>query len=230
MKKLLIAGFVILAAAGTAWAEVERVITTSGRGVVETAPDMASIDIGVTHQAGTAGEALTRTSNAVGAVIARLEEMGVAARDMQTQGLSLQPVWSRQVQGSDAPRRITGFVARNGLMVRVRDLEKLGAILDTVVSDGANTFNGLQFSVQDPESAIQQARADAVKDAMAKAKQLADAAGVTLGPVQSISESGGAPRPVMMEMASARMAADVPIAAGEVSLSTHVSMVFEILD
>lgn len=230
MKKLLIVSVMLLSVASAAWAEAERVITTMGSGVVDAVPDMASIDVGVTHQARTAGEALALTSEAVGAVITRLEASGIAERDMQTQGLSLQPLWSRQVSGSDAPRRITGFVASNRLMVRVRELDTLGQILDTVVQDGANTFNGLRFSVQEPDAVIAEARARAVKDAMTKAQQLADAAGVTLGPVQSISENGGGARPVMMEMASARMAADVPVAAGEVSLSSQVSVVFAIAD
>jgi uncharacterized protein YggE len=163
-------------------------------------------------------------------VIARLETAGIAARDMQTQGLSLQPLWARQSNGPEAQPRITGYVARNGLIIRVRDLDSLGRILDEAVSDGANSFNGLQFGLQDTEASLADARAAAVKDAMTKARDLANAAGVTLGPVQTISETGGAPRPVMMEMASARMASDVPIAAGEVSLSVHVSMEFAISD
>ena len=230
MIRFLGAAALVLSMASAVHAEATRVITTSGRGVIDMVPDMASIDIGVTHQARTAGQALILTSDAVREVVVRLQEAGIAPRDMQTQGLSLQPVWNRQNSNSDTPAAITGFVARNNLMVRVRDLDSLGGILDTVVADGANTFNGLRFSVQDPTAAIADARARAVEDAMSKAQQLAAAAGVTLGPVQSIAENGGGGRPVMMEMASARMASDVPVAAGEVSLSAQVSMVFSILD
>lgn len=220
----------VLSFASATYADDDRVITTTGQGSVEAVPDMASIDIGVTHEAPTAGEALRLTSEGVGAVISRLEDAGIAPRDMQTQGLSLMPVWNRQNSGTETTPQITGFVARNALKVRVRVLDDLGQILDRLVSDGANTFNGLQFSVQDPTDSIARARTEAVADAMAKAEQLAAAAGVTLGPVQSISEMGGAPRPVMMEMASARMASDVPVAAGEVSLSARVTMVFSIED
>lgn len=224
---ILVIGFSL--ATATLAAE-NRVITTSGRGVVDAAPDMASLSVGVTHQATDAEDALMMTSEAVRDVIAQLEGLGIAARDMQTQGLSLQPVWSRP-QGNAAPSRtITGFVASNALTIRVRDLATLGTLLDAVVSDGANTFNGLQFSLQDPEAAIAEARSAAVADAMAKAAQLADAAGVALGPVQSISENGATPRPVMMEMSSARMASDVPVAPGEVSLSAQITMVFAIAE
>lgn len=211
-------------------AETDRVITTTGQGTVETVPDMATISLGVTHEAKRADSALALASEAVREVLSRLEQAGIAPNDIQTNNLSLQPVWSRPTSGTNTPARITGFVASNSLSVRVRDLEKLGDILDVVVQEGANTFNGLQFSLQDPEPAMAAARADAVRDAMARAQQLAEAAGVTLGPVQSISENTGSVRPQMMEMAAARMASDVPVAQGEISLNAQVSMVFGIAE
>jgi uncharacterized protein YggE len=211
-------------------AETDQVITTTGQGKVETAPDMATISLGVTHEAKRADSALALTSDAVREVLSRLEQAGIAQNDIQTNSLSLQPVWSRPTSGTNAPARITGFVARNSLSVRVRDLDKLGGVLDLVVQEGANTFDGLQFSLQDPEPTMAAARADAVRDAMARAQQLAEAAGVTLGPVQSISENTGSVRPQMMEMAAARMASDVPVAEGEISLSAQVSMVFAIAE
>lgn len=229
MKKLIVAVVLALGVAPAVWADVERVITTTGQGVIEAVPDMATLELGVTHQARLAGDALRLTSDAVDGILAQLNDAGVAPRDMQTQGVSLQPVWNRRNADTETPR-ITGFVARNTLTIRVRDLDALGRILDQVVQDGANTFNGLRFSVQNPAPAIAAAREEAVKDAIAKAEQFAKAAGVVLGPVQSISESGGGGRPVMMEMSSARIASDVPVAAGEVSLTARVSMVFEILD
>lgn len=227
MKNLIVALVWIMATVPVVWAEADRVISTTGQGVVDAVPDMATLNLGVTNEARLAGEALRLTSDAVAAVLAQLNAAGIAPRDMQTQGVSVQPVWNRR-NADNEPPRITGFVARNSLTVRVRDLDALGGILDRVVQDGANTFNGLQFSLQDPEPAMAAARQDAVRDAIAKAEQLAEAAGVVLGPVQSISENGGGGRPVMMEMASARMASDVPVAAGEVSLTARVSMVFEI--
>lgn len=230
MKQFWMAMLVGLALCGGAWAETERVITTTGRGTIDMVPDMATISLGVTHQAREAGTAMSAVSDAVRDVLTRLTAAGIAERDMQTDTLSLQPVWQRNNSNSDTPPRITGFVARNALSIRVRDLDNLGRILDDVVQDGANTFNGLRFSVQDPEPEIAKAREAAVKDAIAKAEQLARAAGVTLGPVQTISENGGNMRPQMMEMAAARMASDMPVAAGEVSLSAQVSMVFAIQD
>ncbi|MCB4379052.1 DUF541 domain-containing protein, partial [Synechococcus sp. MU1644] len=117
------------------------------------------------------------------------------------------------------------FEARNAVTVRVRDLDGLGGVLDQVLEVGANTFNGLQFQLQDPSAAEAEARAAAVRDAMEKAAQLSEAAGVTLGPVLSLSEGGQTARP---EMFAAARSADVPIAAGELAVTARVSMSFSL--
>jgi len=97
-----------------------------------------------------------------------------------------------------------------------------------VIEDGANDFHGLQFSMQNPDPLMDEARKAAVKDAMAKAVLYADAAGIELGQVRSITEQGGG-RPMMMEMAASARKGGVPIAAGEVTVSSSVSMVFDIV-
>ncbi|WP_299630984.1 SIMPL domain-containing protein [uncultured Roseobacter sp.] len=215
--------------AGSAFAEDLRVITTTGQGAVEAAPDMATIRLGVTQEAKEAAAAMAATSEGVAAVLSRLSEAGIAPRDMQTNNISLQPVWSGRGSNSDTPAKITGFVASNTLTVRVRDLAALGGILDLVVSDGANTFNGLSFGLQEPKPVADAARAEAVRDAIDRAQQLADAAGVVLGPIQSINEHGGMPRPKMMEMAAARQM-DAPVAAGELTVTASVNIVFAIAE
>lgn len=204
-------------------------ISVTGEGQVQTVPDMASITLGVTHEAPVAADAMRATSQSVARMLDRLSDMGIAPRDVQTRQVTLNPVWSNETSSGVRVRKITGFVASNTVAVRVRDLSSLGSVLDAVIQDGANDFNGLRFSVQDPEPLIEEARRRAVAKARAKAEQLADAAGVTLGPVISIDEHGGG-RPVpVAEMA--RMASDsVPIAAGELSLGVSVSMVFAITE
>ncbi|MBW4707791.1 SIMPL domain-containing protein [Roseobacter sp. YSTF-M11] len=229
MRQVLSVLMVMICCAGAASADQLRVISTTGHGAVEAAPDMATLRLGVTHEARQAADAMTATSQGVGAVLSRLTEAGVAARDMQTDSVSLQPVWSGRGSTSTAPPKITGFVASNSLTVRVRDLDTLGGILDLVVSDGANTFNGLSFGLQEPKPAADAARAEAVRDAIDRAQQLAEAAGLALGPIQSITESGAMPRPQMMEMAAARQM-DAPIAAGELTVEAQVHIVFAIED
>ena len=209
-------------AAGAMAAETGPTITVTGRGEVAAAPDMATITLGVTSQARTAAEAMDKTSAATAAILKELEAAGIAARDMQTSDLSLDPVWSNRASNGAAPR-IEGFTARNTLRVRVRDLDRLGAVLDDVLRVGANSFQGLSFGLQQPEPLADQARAEAVADAQRKAALMAEAAGMALGPVLSISEAGGAaPVPVMMEAARAA----IPVAAGEVSQTATVTMVF----
>ena len=204
-----------------------RRITVSGHGQVDVEPDMATITLGVTQDAREARQAMDLVSRSVAQILERLSFEGIEARDIQTRGLRLNPVWSNRGSSGAVPPKITGFVASNTVFVRVRDLPELGGILDAVIEDGANEFNGLRFSVQEPDPLADKARQLAVADAMAKAQLLADAAGVALGPVVSITEQGGNPSPVMMEMANAR-GMDVPIASGEVSVQASVSMMFEI--
>ncbi len=207
----------------------ERTITVTGTGQADAAPDIATLRVGVTSEAKTARAAMDQTNARTAAVIARLAGLGVAERDMQTSGLSLNPVWSnRPSANGHTVNVITGFVARNGLTVRARDLDGLGALIDSVVSDGANDIGGIAFGVDDPAPLLDAARRDAVADAMARARLFAGAAGVTLGPLKTLSENGGyAPQPRMMEMAMSRDAG-APVARGEVSYSATVTMVFGI--
>lgn len=203
-------------------------ISVTGEGLVAAEPDMATITLGVTNEDREAQKAMAATSEAVRRILDRMAAMGIEPRDMQTRNLSLSPRWSDRSSGGRA--KIIGFEASNMVMVRVRDLSALGGILDAVITDGANNFNGLQFSVQEPEPLMSEARKQAVADAMARAGELAEAAGVTLGPLIEMSEHGVArPRGMAMEMAAARADA-VPVAAGEVSLQANVSMVFAIAE
>lgn len=231
LSRILSAAAVICAlAGGAAWAEdTARRITVSGEGQVEAAPDMATITLGVTNEAREAKAAMEATSDAVARVLERLSSLGIAPRDLQTRELSLSPVWSDRGAAGEERRRITGFVASNTVLVRVRDLTALGGILDAVISDGANDFNGLRFGIQEPDPLMDAARRRAVADAMAQAELLAEAAGVELGPVMSISAHGGG-RPAPMAEAMRSSAAGVPVAAGEVTVSANVSMVFAIAE
>ena len=205
--------------------DVPRTISVAAEGRVEAVPDMAVISLGVVNEAATAGTAMAATSAAAARVLDRLVGFGIEPRDIQTSQLTLNPVWSNAA--NEGRSKITGFSATNALTVRVRDLDRLGEIMDAVIEDGANDFNGLSFAVAEPAPLIDAARAKAVAEARSIAAQLAAGAGVGLGPVQSISEQGGGmPRPQMMEAFAGRSA--VPVAAGEVSLSVSVSMVFAI--
>jgi uncharacterized protein len=200
----------------------QTMISVTGTGVTEIAPDLATLSIGVTTQGETAAAALSANNDALSAVMARLTTAGIEARDMQTSNLSINPNWTGY--DSSTPT-ISGYVAMNMLTIRVRALDSLGAVMDAAVADGANTVNGLTFGLADPEPAVNAAREEAVADARARAEHLAAAAGVALGRILTISETGGGmdPMPVFRAEASA-----VPVAGGELGISTSVTMTFEI--
>ncbi len=209
------------------WADAQlRQITVTGQGAIEAAPDMATITVGVTTEAKTAVDALEKNSTATSAVLDRLSALSIDGRDLQTSNLTLSPRWTSRSSSVDGLPEISGFVATNTIMVRVRDLPKLGEVLDAVVRDGANTFHGLSFGLQEPRPVTDEARKQAVADAIAKATLYAQAAGVALGDVLSISEDRAAAQP-FGSMEVVRMASDVvPVAEGELTIAASVTMVF----
>ena len=210
------------------WAEDNpREIVVSGEGRVAVQPDVAVLSLGVTREARLAKDALDDTSREVAKVLEVLKRAGLAARDIQTSSVSLSPRWDRP-QNNTLPR-VVGYIASNTLSIRLRDLEALGGLMDQVVGSGANQMNGLSFTLADRGPVEDEARAEAVKDAVAKARLLAEAAGVTLGPVRRITEGGGQ-GPVAGAFRSEAFAADVPVAAGEIDVRISVTVTFDIAD
>ncbi|KAJ55259.1 hypothetical protein ACMU_11200 [Actibacterium mucosum KCTC 23349] len=204
----------------------KRLITVTGRAEVTAKPDMATITLGVEAARKSASDAMAEVSRGTAAVFQTLEQAGIEARDIQTSGLNLYMVWNNS---SGTNRRVDGFNASNMVTVRVRDLDQLGGILDAVIRDGANRFQGVAFGLQDPDPAMDEARKAAVTEARRKAELYAVAAGVELGELQSLSEAGGAsPSPMPMMEAARSFAADVPIAPGELAVSAQVSLVYAI--
>jgi len=199
-------------------------ITLTGEGEVSAAPDMATISIGVMTEGKTAAEAMAANSAQLAQVLENLRAAGIADRDLQTSGLSLNPNWAN-ASGSGVSR-IVGYVASNQLSVRVRALDSLGMVLDAAVRDGANQLNGVSFGVADPAPLLAEARKRAVADARTKADLFTQAAGVGLGAVLAITEQqqgGGQP---MYRGAAMAMEAAVPVAEGEISVSAQVTLVW----
>lgn len=225
--RLMVLVFWVLGLAGAAIAE-PRSITVTGEGVVYTVPDMAVLTLEVSEEAKEAGVALESVTARAQAVFARLEAMQIAARDMQTGTVSLNPLWSRPRDNDSAPQ-IRGYRAATQVTIRLRDLGLLKTVFGAVVEDGANGFGGLRFAVQEPAPLRDAARKVAVADAKARAALYAEAAGVSLGPVVRISESSaGVPQPMMMARAEMVADAGIPVAAGEMEFSASVTMVFAI--
>ncbi|MCB2115079.1 MAG: SIMPL domain-containing protein [Rhodobacteraceae bacterium] len=225
----LVAAAMMLALPAFAADPVPTTISVSGEGRVEVVPDLATVSLGVTTDADTASAAMTANSGAVAQVLDRLKAAGIEPRDVQTSGLSLGPRYDYG-RGDGTPPKLLGYTVSDMVTVRVRDLAKLGGVLDGVVADGANTLNGLGFGLAEDAEARDEARRRAVADARHRAELYAGAAGVKLGRLISISEAGMSYPPMPMAEASFAKAADVPIATGEVSIGASVSLVYEIAE
>ncbi len=199
-------------------------IHVPGEATVAIVPDMATVMTGVQTRGATAAEAQTENTRLMTAVIAQIKALGVNDRDIQTSGLSISPTASRDGTG------ITGYVVTNQVSVTVRDLSRVGQILDATVRAGANTAGGIRFGLSNPVAAREQATAEAVKDAQRRATTIANAAGVRLGPIVSITdETAGMPSPVAApRLAMAAEMAAVPVSPGEVDVTGRVRVVFSI--
>jgi uncharacterized protein YggE len=220
----LAAALAILPAAAQEPGPPARTVSVTGAAEVEAVPDLATVSAGVDTQAETAAAALAANSAAMTAVFAALEASGIERRDMQTSNLSLGAIWEPYRDGEQPPR-VIGYQASNMATVRVRDITKVGAVIDAVATAGANRLNGVAFEVADPRAAIDRAREQAVEDARARAELYARAAGVTLGPVLTISEPIAPSQPFFARAADSMEAAP-PIAEGTVALRAEVNKVF----
>ncbi len=208
--------------------DAARTITVNGEGRASAVPDMAVISIGVKTDGDTAAGALRDNSAAMKATIDKLKELGVANKDIQTSGLSVNPRYD--YEKNRANPRIIGYVASNTITVRLRNLDDAGAVIDQAVQSGANSLGGISFVFADPKPLYAAARIDAVKDAKAKAELLTDAAGVDLGRLMIIQDGyaqAPSPRPMLARM-EMQADASVPLSAGESSVSASVTLVYEI--
>ncbi len=219
-----------IAAAMTASAAVAQqqpaTLNLTATAEVQAAPDIAGIGAGVVTQAAEAQAALAANSEKMVRVIAALKKAGVADRDIQTSGLNLQPQFRYE---QNQPPVLTGFQASNRVQVTLRDLKAAGRVIDTLVKEGANQIDGPDFRVAAPEPLLDKARAEAVARARARAELYAQAAGLRVVRITSISEGFEQRPPMPMpRMVAAEAAAAPPVSPGEVGLSATVSMAFEL--
>lgn len=206
-----------------------RTLTVNGSGKVYLTPDIAYITIGVHTEDASALTAVGNNNTQAEQVISALKGMGIAEKDIQTTNFSIYPQQSYDQDGK--PTGEIKYVVDNSVYVTVRDLAKIGDVLDGVVKAGANTISGIQFDVADKTAALSDARKAAVSDAQAKAEELAAAAGLTLGPIQTIGEyTSGGPQPMYDRAApmAAQAAGSVPVQAGQMLLTMEVNLVYEI--
>ena len=226
---------IILFGLGAASADdkpLRRTISMSGTGEVNAKPDIAYITSGVISQAKAAGEAMDQNSKAMSQVIATLKAAGIADKDIQTSSFSVQPQYFYDKKNKRKPPEIVGYQVSNQVTVTVRDLAKLGGVLDKMVTVGANRLGNIRFSIANPKPLLNEARKLATAEAIGKAKLYANAAGVKLGIITSIRESSvRLPRPRTYARAMAAPMASrrpVPVQSGEQKTSVRVTLTWTI--
>jgi hypothetical protein len=192
------------------------------------APDIANVSAGVVTQAADANTAMRQNADQMAKVVAAIRAAGVAERDVQTAGVNLNPQYR---YAENQPPSITGYQASNTVNVIVRDIAKLGRILDALVATGANQVNGPSFDIDQKEPVLDEARRAALDKARKRADMYAQSLGLHVRRIVSIDETGGMsiPRPMPM-MAMAKMARDeaTPISPGENVLSVNLNVIFEL--
>jgi uncharacterized protein YggE len=215
----------LTAATGTGSTAVPA-ITARGTGTVRGTPDTMTIVIGVQTRGDTAKAALDADNAKATALIEVLKGRGVAAADLRTSQLSINPSYDQQ------GTRITGYEVTNQVTATLRDIAAAGGLLDAAGESAGDAVRVQQlgFSIDDDSEPRAQARADAVRQAQAQAKQLADAAGVALGPIQRITEvAADQPTPYPYADRAAPAAASLtPVEPGTQELSVVVEVVYGI--
>ena len=210
--------------------KMPRTISLAGHGEARVAPDLAIVTVGVVKQAATASEALAANTAAMTAVMDALKAAGIENKDIQTSNFMVAARYD--YNENTQPPKLIGYEVANTVTVAVRKIAALGGLLDTLVSAGSNQINGVNFQVSQPDAVLDGARKRATEDATRKAKLYTAAMQLQLGTVLSISEgvSFAPPAPMMMKnlRGAADMAADVPIAGGEQTLSIDVNITWEI--
>ncbi len=206
-----------------------RLLNVNGLGQAFLSPDIAYIYIGVHTEGASASEAVSANKDQTNAVMEAIKSAGVDAKDIRTTNFS---IWPSQQYSPEGVATGTIYIVDNQVYITVRDLDKLGDLLDDTISAGANSINSIQFDVADKSEALKEARANAVENAKTQATELAGAAGVELGDIQSINFYDSSPYPIFEGKGGgggfAVADASVPVQPGQLTISVTVSLAYEI--
>jgi uncharacterized protein YggE len=204
-------------------------LSVSGTGEVQVTPDIALITLGVQAEAKTVAEAQQQANQSMSAVMAALTTNGIADKDVKTTNYSIQPIWVYPTKPDGTSQRtLEGYQVTNMVNVTVRSVDKTGAIIDAVTASGGDLtiVDNISFTVENPKPYADQARELAIKDAIAKAQQTANVAGVSLGKIIYISESGGSvPVPIAYRDAALEVGG-TSISSGQLEISVSIQLVY----
>ncbi|MDD5025942.1 MAG: SIMPL domain-containing protein [Candidatus Peribacteraceae bacterium] len=206
-------------------------ISVDADGKAAAIPDIAVVSFGVqTGRQSSAQQAMKILTGKMNDIIAVVKQQGIEDKDVSTASLSLYPAYDWD-EGRQIPR---GFEASQNLQVKVRDLDKIGAILSAVTTAGANQVGGVNFTIDDAETLKAMAREKAIQKAEAKAQQLATQLGMKIKKLKAFSEGGGyvPPMPytkanVMMDSAGGRALEEMAVPVGEQEITVNVTMTYE---
>ena len=232
VKRTLLASAIIGAMALPALAEPAGppVLTATGEGSASAAPDIAVVSLGVVSEAPTAQDALAANAKDMNAVVHTITGAGIEKKDVATSGLFVEPVYSDSSKDPQGQSKITGYRVSNQVTVRIRDIGKSGPLLDKVITAGANRVNGVSFEIARSEALRDAAIKAAIAEARRRAELMAEAAGVKLGPIQSINANEGGGQPVFraMAMKDAMPVSPSPVMGGTQEISANATIVFAI--
>ena len=205
-------------------------LNVSAQAEARRVPDVATLSAGVVTQAADGNTAMRDNAVQMDKVMAAIKAAGIAERDIQTSGINLSPQYR---YAENEPPKITGYQANNTVSLKVRDISKLGKVLDSLAAQGANQINGPSFEIDQPEPVYDEARLAALKKSQVRAETYAKALGLRVRRIVSISEgSQGGFRPMpMMAMAAGRankMEMDTAVSPGETAISVNLDVVFEL--
>jgi len=203
-------------------------LNVSAQGEAKRVPDIATLSTGVVTRATDANAAMRANAEQMAKVVAAIKAAGIADKDVQTSGINLNPTYQYR---ENQPPSITGYEAHNTVNIVVRDIPKLGKILDQLAAVGANQINGPSFDVDRKDEALDEARRKAVESAQARAEMYAKTLGMKVRRIVSISEGARFAPPIPMARGMVAMkaeAADTSVSPGENTLSVNLDVVFEL--
>ena len=208
--------------------DYQRTLNVAGNGKVYLIPDIAYINLGTRSQAEKVSDALSANNAQAQAIKDALINFGVDEKDIQTTAFNVYPQQDYSPEG-EVTR--TTYVVENTVFIKIRDLSRMGEMLDATVRAGANSINGISFDVENRTQAEADARRMAVEDARTKAEEMATAAGVTLGDVLSVNVYSSASPASIYEGKGGGVAVNsvqVPVAAGQLVISADANITYEI--
>ena len=201
-------------------------VTVTGQSTLSVPPTEAQITVGVQLNAATASGAMADDAQAVGAIVKALEGAGVPRADLQTENYNLNPNESNPT-GNEAPR-IVDYTISDQIQVTATDLNDVGRLIDIAVKAGANTVNGVNFTVKNPNALLEQANDSALAQAHAQALSLARAAGEHLGALVSLNVSqNSGPLPGVFAAAAAVSSTTI-VAPQSLTVSAYVTAVYRL--